>query len=98
MYTGVLGQCGCRGPETVDRLLGRRKALGGQRDQLGHGRIYLGECELCGDEARLQARCRQDVRKPRLGVVPAFAWRALAVAAASAGEHDEVASAEQTGV
>ena len=40
----ALGQCGCRGPKTVDRLLGRRKALGGQRDQLGHGRGYLGEC------------------------------------------------------
>jgi hypothetical protein len=59
---GVLGQCGCRGPKTVDRLLGRRKALGGQRDQLGHGRVYLGECELGRDEARLQARRRQAVR------------------------------------
>jgi hypothetical protein len=43
-YNGVLGQCGCRGPKTVDRLLGRRKALGGQRDQVGHGRRHLGEC------------------------------------------------------
>ncbi len=61
-YSGVLGQCGCRGPKTVDRLLGRRKALGGQRDQVGHGRRYLGECELGGDEARLQARGQDGVR------------------------------------
>jgi hypothetical protein len=48
----ALGQCGYRGPKTVDRLLGRREALGGQRDQPGHGRRYLGECELGRDEAR----------------------------------------------
>jgi hypothetical protein len=59
---GVLGQCGCRGPKTVDRLLGRREALGGQRDQAGHGRRYLGEGELGGDEARLQARGQDGVR------------------------------------
>ncbi len=31
-------------------------------------------------------------------MVPAFAWRARAVSAAPAGDHDEVASAEQAGV
>jgi hypothetical protein len=30
----------------VDCLLGCREALGGQRDQVGHGRVYLSECEL----------------------------------------------------
>ena len=60
--TRVLGRCGCRGPQTVDRLLGRREALGGQRDQAGHGRRYLGEGELGGDEARLQAGGQDGVR------------------------------------
>ena len=54
----------------------------------------VGEGQLGGDEARLEAGQRHPVRQPRLGVVPALARRALAVAAPARLQDDHLGAAE----
>ena len=70
-------------PRARRRLLGGGEALLRQRDQPGHRRGGPRERQLGGDEPRLQAGQRQPVREPWLGVVPALARGARAVAAAA---------------
>jgi hypothetical protein len=71
-------------------------ALASERDQFEHGRIGFSERQLGHDETGLEPGEGETVRQPELRVVPAVARGARRVSAAASGEHDELASAEQS--